>query len=185
LLELNRIMNGKTTEVEVRAIISPAEFLRLKKFFSRKAIFLNHHKDETLYFDRDGKIRMRLEKKFACFIHKSGRIHDKQREELEIKFSKSDFLRAQKFMEFLGKPVFVRWDRERFVWKFRGFKAYLDNTKGYARIFELEAITDSKGGGKAYQKMLEIFKDLNIKPALKEKIKKHYEYYLKNWRKLV
>lgn len=178
-------MDNRSTEVEVRALVSPAKFLRLKKFFSRKAKFLNHHKDETLYFDPDGRIRIRLEKDYACFIHKSGRIHDKQREELEIKFSKSDFLRAQKFLELLGRPIFVRWVRERFVWKFKGFKAYLDNTKGYARIFELEAMADLKGGEKAYQKMLEIFKDLNVEPTPKEKMKKHYEYYLKNWKKLI
>lgn len=178
-------MSDKITEVEVRTMISAKEFSRLKGFFSRKAKFLNHHKDETLYFDPDGKIRLRLEKNYACFIHKSGRIHDKHREELEIKFSKSDFLRAQKFLELLGKPIFVRWVRERFVWKFKGFKAYLDNTKGYGRIFELEAMADSKGAGKAYQKMLEIFKDLNVEPTPKEKMKKHYEYYLKNWKKLI
>jgi len=104
---------------------------------------------------------------------------------LEIELKKSDFVPAQKFLKFLGRPVMVRWIRERFVWKFNGIKVYLDNTKGYSRIFELEIIASPKEKGKAYQKMLKIFRDLNIKPTPKEEIKKHYEYYLKNWRRLI
>jgi len=105
----------KNIEVEVRALISKDDFLRLKKFFDKKAKFLNHHKDETVYFDSDGGSRLRLEKNRSYFIHKSGRIHDRHREELEIELKKSDFFPAQKFMEFLGKPVVVRYIRERFV----------------------------------------------------------------------
>jgi len=175
----------KNIEVEVRALISKDEFLRLRKFFGKKAKFLNHHKDETLYFDADGSIRLRLEKNRCYFVHKSGKIHDRHREELEIDLKKSDFTPAQKFVEFLGKPVIVRWIRERFVWKFNELKVYLDNTKGYGRIFELEAVVGPKEKNKAYQKMLKIFKDLNIRPTPREKIQKHYEYYLKNWRRLI
>jgi len=175
----------KNIEVEVRALISKDEFLRLKKFFNKKAKFLNHHKDETAYFDSNGSTRLRLEKDRCYLVHKSGKIHDRHREELEIDLKKSDFLPAQKFMEFLGKPVIVRWIRERFVWKFNDMKAYLDNTKGYGRIFELEAMTTSKDKEKSYQKMFEIFKNLNIKPTPKQEIQKHYQHYLKNWRKLI
>lgn len=175
----------KNIEVEVRALISKNDFLRLKKFFDKKAEFLNHHKDETVYFDSDGRTRLRLEKNRSYFVHKSGKIHDRHREELEIELKKSDFLSAQKFMEFLGKPVVVKWIRERFVWRFNGLKIYLDNSRGYGRIFELEAVVAPKDGEKSYQKMLEIFKSLNIKPTPKEEIQKHYEHYLKNWRRLI
>jgi len=64
-------------------------------------------------------------------------------------------------------------------------KVYLDNSKGYGKIFELEAVVSPKGKDRAYQKMLKIFKDLNIKPTPRGKIQKHYNYYLKNWRKLI
>lgn len=175
----------KNIEVEARTLISKNEFLRLKRFFGKKAKFSNHHKDETLYFNSNGQTRLRLEKNHSYLVHKSGRIHDRHREELEIELKKSDFLPAQKFMELLGKPIVVRWIRERFVWKFKGLKVYLDNTKGYGRIFELEAVVSLKQKNKAYQKMLEIFKNLNIKPTPREKIQKHYEYYLKNWRRLI
>jgi len=175
----------KNIEVEVRALISKDDFLRLKRFFGKKAKFLNHHRDETVYFDSDGRTRLRLEKNRSYFVHKSGRIHDRHREELEINLKKFDFLPAQKFMEFLGKPVVVRWIRERFVWKFNGLKVYLDNSKGYGRIFEIEAVVYPRDKEKSYQKMLEIFKSLNIKPTPREKIQKHYKHYLKNWQRLI
>lgn len=172
-------------EVEARALVSKTQFDRLKKFFNKNAKFLNRHKDETLYFDEDGKARLRKEEKRAYFVHKGGRIHDKYRRELELEIKKSDFNLARNFMESIGKPVAVRWQRERFVWLFRGLKAYLDDTRGYGMIFELEAVVASKDKEGAYQKMLGIFKDFKIKPTPKEKIQKHYQYYLKNWKKLL
>ncbi len=172
-------------EVEVRALISKIEFNRLKKFFYENGKFLNHHKDATLYFDKDGRIRLRKEKDRTYFVCKSGKIHDKHREEMEIEIKKSDYLSAQKLLKMLDKPVEVKWQRERFVWLFQGVKAYLDNTKGYGMIFELEAITSPKNQDDAYQKMLKVFHELDIKPTPKEKIQKHYQQYLKNWKKLI
>lgn len=175
----------KNIEVEVRALISEAEFGRLKKFFDKNGKFLNHHKDETIYYDKDGRVRLRKEENRAYFVHKGGKIHDKHREEFEITINRSDFISSQKMLEALNKLPVVKWHRERMVWQYEGMKAYLDNTNGYGRIFELEAIVDPKDKENAYNKMLKIFKDLNIKPTPKEKIQKHYNYYLKNWKKLL
>lgn len=175
----------KNIEVEVRALIPKTQFNRLKKFFNKNAKFLDRHKDETLYFDKDGKARLRKEEKRAYFVHKGGKIHDKYRAELELGIKKQDFNVARNFMESMGKPVAVEWHRERFVWSFRGLKAYLDNTRGYGMIFELEAVVAPKDKDVAYQSMLGILKDLKIKPTPKEKIQKHYQYYLRNWKKLL
>ncbi len=175
----------RNIEVEVRALVTPDEFARLKKFFNKNARFLNRHSDETVYFDENGQVRLRREKIRAYFVRKAGKIHDKHREELEIGIDKADFDSAKKFMEFLGRPAEVEWHRERFVWSFLGLKAYLDNTRGYGSIFELEAVVAPREKERAYQKMLKIFNDLKIKPTPKEKIQKHYRYYLKNWRKLI
>jgi predicted adenylyl cyclase CyaB len=175
----------KNIEVEVRALVSGAEFNRLKKFFNKNAKFLNRHKDETVYFDKDGRVRLRREENRAYFVHKGGKIHDKHREEFEITINKPDFILGQKLLEALGKPPVVKWERERLVWQYQGMKAYLDNTKGYGRIFELEAVVAPKSREKAYNKMLGIFNGLKIKPTPKEKIQKHYNYYLKNWKKLI
>ncbi len=172
-------------EVEVRALISESEFNRFKKFFNKNAKFLNRHKDETVYFDKDGRVRLRREENKAFFIHKGGKIHDKHREEFEIAINKSDFASGQKLMEIAGKRPVVKWQRERLVWQYQGMKAYLDNTKGYGRVFELEAVVGPKEQEKAYNKMLKIFRDLRITPTPKEKIQKHYNYYLKNWKKLI
>ena len=175
----------RNIEVEVRALVTKAEFDRLKKFFNKNAKFLDRHKDETLYFDKDGKVRLRKEEKRAYFVHKGGKIHDKYRQELELGIKRQDFDVARNFMESMGKPVVIKWQRERFVWLFRGMKAYLDNTRGYGRIFELEAVVAPKDKESIYQNMLGIFKDLKIKLTPKEKIQKHYQYYLKNWKKLI
>lgn len=175
----------RNIEVEVRALISEAEFSRLKKFFDKNGKFLNRHKDETIYFDKDGKVRLRNESNRSYFVCKGGKIHDKHREEFEITINKSDFILGQKLMEALGKNPVVKWQRERLVWQYQGMKAYLDNTKGYGRIFEMEAIVNSKEQEKAYNKMIKIFKDFKIEPTPKEKIENHYQNYLKNWEKLI
>lgn len=172
-------------EVEVRAFVSEAEFNRLKNFFDKNAKFLNRHKDETIYFDKDGKVRLRKETRRSYFICKSGKIHDKHREEFEIDINKSDFVSGQKMLEALNKPPIVKWQRERLVWQYQGIKVCLDKTKGYGRLFELEVLVSPKEEEGAYNKILKIFKKLKITPTPKEKIQKHYNYYLKNWRKLI
>lgn len=175
----------KNIEVEVRALISESEFNRLKKFFDKNAKFLNRHKDETIYYDKDGRVRLRREENKVYFVHKGGKIHDKHREEFEIVINKSDFISGQKMLKTLNRPPVVKWQRKRLTWQHQGVKAYLDNTKGYGRIFELEAVVSPKDKEKAHQKMLKIFKNLKIKPTPKEKIGEAYNYYLKNWKKLL
>ncbi len=178
-------MLTRDREVEVRAFISQKDFKRLKKSFDKKAKFLNHHRDETLYFDKDGRLRLRREKKCDYLIYKFGKIHDRHRQEMEIKIEKPDFDKIKKILEILGLPLVVIWNRERLKWSWRGFQMYLDNTRGYGRIFEIEAMVAKKDKEKAYRKILELFKELNIKPTPKKEMQKQYRYYLKNWRRLI
>ncbi len=173
----------KNIEVEIQSLVSGKDWVRLRKFFDKKAKFLGEHHDKTSYFEKNGRIRIRIEPRAAYFISKSGKMHDKAREEIEIKFSKKDVLPAEEFLKSLGFPLQIRWSRRRRKYLWDGITVTLDDSKGYGKLIELEKMSDMRGRKTIQEKLLKKFKLLKIPMTSRKILDQRFRNYLKTWRR--
>jgi len=178
-------MTRKTIEVEVRALLTEAEYRRVKTFLRKHAKYLGAHRDQNAYFDREGRLRISVEPYSAFLKYKGGRIHAKAREEVLIQIRKRDIKSAEALFLRLGFPVTVRWlrHRDKFLW--RDATITLDNTKGYGRMIDVEAMAAPRQTRQTYEKLRKLMAGLGLRPTPKEKLTRHYRSYLANWRRLV
>ena len=172
-------------EVEARSFITKNQYNRLIKFFNKKAKLLKRIKDKTFYFKAKKDLRIREDGKYSYLILKGGKIHDDYRSEIEIKFNREDFSKLEELLLALGFPVKVKWFRKRNVYQWRDLKAYLDYTRGYGYIIELEKIAQKGNLAKIHQELNHKLKYLGIKPTPKKESNKKFNYYLKNWRRIL
>jgi len=176
----------KNIEIEARSFISEKDYQRLRTKFNKEAKFLNSINEETVYFKgAKGDLRLRKNDKEAFIIFKGGKIHDDFREEIEIKLPKKDF---PKFFDLFKKMSFeneIHWFRKRRIYKWEDAKVFLDDTKGYGYIIELEKI-GRIGEEDAIHKQLENkLKSLGIKITPKKIFEEKFKYYKNNWRKIL
>lgn len=172
-------------EVEARCLITEQKYNQLVKYFNKNAKLLEKFHDETAYIDGKENMRLRRDEKHSYIILKSGKIHDEFREEIEIKADKKDFEKLEKLFCQINHPVSVYWDRNRRVYLWSGFKTFLDKSKGYGCMIELEKICNSKTQNNAYNKMLKLLDLIDLKPTNKLELNKKFNFYLKNWKKLL
>ncbi|MBI2096895.1 MAG: hypothetical protein HYT40_01940 [Candidatus Sungbacteria bacterium] len=99
----------KNVEVEISSFVSPAEWDRLRIFFRRRARFVGSHRDATTYFEKNGRLRIRVEPDAAYLVFKSGFMHSPHREEIEISFSKKNAGQLERVLDKMGFPVLIRW----------------------------------------------------------------------------
>ena len=78
-------------EVEIRSFISSEKYEELIEFFKENAEFINDDYQETYYFDAEQDLRIQRNNNYSKIWLKKGKLHDEQREEIEIKFNKEDF----------------------------------------------------------------------------------------------
>jgi len=192
----------KNIEIEVRSFISQKAYKRLRKKLDKEAKFLKSVNEETIYFraERENKVlanrgsyfkgiegdlRLRRDRDQAFVIFKKGKIHDNSREEIEIKFDRKDFEKIKKLFVNLGSREVVKWFRKRRVYQWKGTKVFLDDTKGYGFIIELEKIGKVGEGRKIHQQLENKLKSLGVKITPKEVFEKKFEYYKKNWQKIL
>ena len=173
----------KNIEVEIQTIVAGKDWPRLKKFFDKNARFLGEHKDRTAYFEKNGRIRIRVEPARAYFVFKSGKMHDRARKEIEITFSKKDARLAEEFLNSLGFPVVIRWERTRRKYLWEGITVTLDDTRGYGKLFELERMSSPSGKSAAERILLQKFKLLDLKQTPRRELDRKFRQYLKNWRR--
>ena len=81
----------KNIEVEIRSFISKKEYEELLKFFKEKAKLIKEDYQESFYFDCDQDLRIQKNGFYSKVWMKKGSLHDKHREEIEIRFDKKDF----------------------------------------------------------------------------------------------
>ena len=72
-------------EVEIRSFISKEKYNELIEFFKKNAEFINEDYQETYYFDTKEDLRIQKNNYFSKIWMKKGKMHDEQREEIEIK----------------------------------------------------------------------------------------------------
>jgi predicted adenylyl cyclase CyaB len=175
----------KQTEVEIRAFLTKGQYLKLLKFFRKNGKKINEDFQETLYFDSKQDLRIQKNKKFSKIWLKSGKIHDDVREEIEIIVPRKDYQKLLDLFLTLGYKIDIKWLRKRNEFKWRGVSVCLDSTKGYGYIIELEKSITKKDHSLILQKLRTLLKELGIVETPKKEFDKKYNYYRKNWRKLL
>jgi predicted adenylyl cyclase CyaB len=173
-------------EVEVRSFISKERYEELLVFFMKSAEFIKEDYQETIYFDCDKDLRLQRNNYYAKIWLKEGKVHDNLREETEIEIKREDFEDAKELFRLLGYKTEIVWHRKRkqFLWK-DDITVCLDYTEGYGYIIELEKIVEQEEGERIYNCLVKEMNDLDIKITSKEEFQEKFDYYKKNWRKII
>ena len=172
-------------EVEIRSFISEEKYNELLSFFKKQNLEFEEAFQETHYFDSKEDLRIIKTNKETILLLKKGKIHDEAREEIELNLPLEDFEKTENLFLSLGFKIKVKWFMKRFEFNWEDIKVCLDYTKGYGFIIELEKITNFENKEKALEILKEKLKQLNIELTPKEEFEAKYNYYLKNWRKLI
>lgn len=174
----------RNIEIEVRSFINKLQYKRLLKRLGKEAKFIDSVEEETVYFWAPNKdLRIRKDKKQAYIILKEGKIHDDSRKETEIRLKKDDFSKIESLFKKLGYKDKIRWFRKRRVYKWRGVKVFLDDTKGYGLIIELEKIGNERNKEKIHKELESKLKSFGIKITPKSEFDIKFKYYKNNWKK--
>lgn len=176
----------KNIEIEARSFITKKQYKSLLQRLRKEAKFVDSINEETVYFSGPGKdLRIRRNDKNAFIILKEGRIHDDSREEIEIKFDRSEFENIEELLKRLGYADAIRWFRKRRIYKWGGVKLFLDDTKGYGLIIELEKFGKPKDKKMIHQNLERKLKSLRIQITPKEEFNRKFKYYKNNWREIL
>jgi predicted adenylyl cyclase CyaB len=178
-------MKQKNIETEIRSLITKKQHQDLLKFFKKDGKFLGEERQVSYYFSGENDLRIQKSNKSAKIWLKKGKMHEDSREEIEIKIDKNEFENAKKLFEALDYEVKIEWFRKRnnFLWK--GINVAVDDTRGYGYIIELEKMCKPIEKEKITNILRARIKLLGIKETKKEKFDKKFEYYKKNWKKLI
>jgi predicted adenylyl cyclase CyaB len=176
----------KNIEIEARSFITASQYKNLEAKLNKIAKFLGGINEETVYCGEE-RMRIRRDDDYSWLILKSGKIHDDFRNEIKIQFKRSDFEKLKEMFKKLGFNIDVVWFRKRKVYNWRGTKVFLDDTKGYGKIIELEKI-----GRFGKEEVIHIhrelenkLKSLGIKITPKKVFEEKFKYYKNNWRKIL
>lgn len=172
-------------EVEIRSFISKEKYDELINFFKKEGDFVNEDDQTTYYFDAPFDLRIQKNNFFSKIWMKKGKIHDEQREEVEIKFNVDDFERLEKMFLTLGYNVQIKWFRKRHSFKWQDIDVAIDFTKGYGYIIEFEKLAEENEKENALEFLKEKFNILNIPLTSREEFDQKFHYYRENWQKLV
>jgi len=176
----------RNIEIEARSFIDRTEYKNLLKKLRKKSKFLASTNEETIYFKvKKGDLRLRRNAKQAFLIFKEGKIHDDSREEIEIVLDRDDFQKIKKLFQKLGYKEEIRWFRKRMIYKWGDIKVFLDDTKGYGLILELEKIGKVKNQKRIHELLEEKIKFLGIEITPKSIFENKFKYYKRNWRKIL
>ncbi len=172
-------------EVEIRTFITKEKYEELLDFFKKEGSFINEDEQETYYFDSEEDLRIQKNKFFSKIWMKKGKIHDEQREEIEVKCKKEDFENLEKIFLAAKLNISIKWLRKRINFKWQEIDVAVDYTKGYGYILELEKIANEENKEEILKELKEKLALLNIKQTPKEEFDKKYQEYRKNWKELI
>ncbi len=175
----------KNIEVEIRSFISDEDYVRLVGFMETEAELVRDEEEETVYFSGENDLRIQRRSSGAKIILKKGNIHDTHREENEVNFHREDFGKIETILIGAGLKVEIRWFRKRkeFLWK--GVKVCVDKTKGYGNIIEIEIMSDEGDVDASKKKISSLMKELGVAQTPRYVFEDRFEYYKKNWERLV
>ncbi|RLJ02871.1 MAG: hypothetical protein DRP11_02440 [Candidatus Aenigmatarchaeota archaeon] len=171
-------------EVEVRSFISEEKYHELLQFMEKNGRKEKEEEQVTHYLSGPHDLRLQKSTSSAKIWLKKGRIHDESREEIEIRFKPDDFDKLKRLFSELGYETEIIWFRKRCQFRWNGLKVCLDYTKGYGYIIELEALTE-KNKEEVLAKLRNALKLLGVEETPREVFEEKYNYYKKNWKRLV
>jgi predicted adenylyl cyclase CyaB len=172
-------------EVEIRSFISKAKYEEFLEFFKKEGEFINEDDQTTYYFDAPFDLRIQKNNFFSKIWMKKGKIHDEQREEVEIKFKRDDFERLEQLFHALGYNVYIKWFRKRHNFKWQGIDVAVDFTKGYGYIIEFEKLVEENEKENVLEFLKEKFNMLDISMTSRQEFDQKFNYYKENWLQLV
>ncbi len=171
-------------EVEIRSFLTEEQYKYFLEYFKQNSEFVNEDYQETYYFDGSQDLRIQKNNFYAKIWLKSGKIHDEQREEVEIKFNKEDFIQAEKLFLSLGYKIQIKWFRTRNIFKWQDISVTIDYSKGYGYIIELEKMSDEENKNKDLEYLKNKMTELDIIQTPKEEFDAKYNYYKEHWEEL-
>lgn len=198
-------MDYKPIEVEIRTFLTKDQYHQLIHFFTTHGQFLNEDEQVTYYFESPhidsppiGRpsiglspihpppdLRIQKNKFYSKVWLKKGKLHDEQREEIEIRLPVEDFEKLEKLFLSLGYLVSIQWFRKRHSFQWQGIDVAVDYTKGYGYILELEKMAAEEEKEEVLRLLKEKLAELNLLETPKGEFEQKYQYYKENWRKLV
>lgn len=172
-------------EVEIRSFITEHKYREMLDFFRSNAKFVNEDSQETHYLDENGDIRIQRNKFYSKIWIKKGKLHDEQREELEIRLGTDEFGKLELLFSTLGYKTHIKWFRTRHTFEWEHISVMLDHTKGYGYIIELEKMSNEEGKDDALKLLKSKMASLNVVQTPREEFESKYRDYSRNWQKLV
>lgn len=179
------VMKQKNIETEIRSFIDERQYKDLLKFFKKEGRFFGEEKQISYYFSGENDLRIQRSDKSAKIWLKKGKMHDDSREEIEVKLDIKEFENSKSLFEALGYEIKIEWYRRRNTFSWKGINVMLDDTKGYGRIIELEKMCKAPEKEKTIRLLRTKMEILGVQETKKEEFEKKFEYYKKNWKKLV
>lgn len=171
-------------EIEYKFVLTQKSKKQLEQFLKcNKTKLISQGSQDNWYYRAPGKndLRIRRTDKEAYLILKKGWMHDSNRDEVEIRVDRKDFLRLDEILRSLGFEYDTKWYRKRKEYKYKKFNITIDFNAGYGWIAEIELMVNSGNEDKAKKAILALAKEIGIEPASKVLFDKMYHYYKKNW----
>jgi len=178
-------MKQQNIEAEIRSFVSQEQYKKLLRFFKKEGKFLAVENQISYYFSGEQDLRIQKSDKSAKIWLKKGEMHADSREEIEVKLDLKQFENAEKLFEALGYEVKIKWFRKRNIFAWQGVSVMLDETKGYGCILELEKMCKESDKEKTVAMLKNKLATLKIAETQKAEFGEKFEYYKKNWQKLV
>lgn len=171
-------------EIEYKFILTNVHKNTLEKFLQQnKATLVSHGTQDNWYYVAPGKndLRIRRTNKEAYLVLKKGWMHDDDRDEIEIKVARADFMRLDEVFRSLGYEYDTKWYRKRTEYKYKNFAITIDFNAGYGWVAEIERTVQPGHEDIAKKEILALAAEIGITPASKTLFDKMYQYYKKNW----
>ncbi|MFH0978106.1 MAG: CYTH domain-containing protein [Candidatus Woesearchaeota archaeon] len=169
-------------EVEIRSLLTKRKYQELKKQLYR---FLKSDDFQETYYFKGKDLRTQRNRYYGKIWLKSGNIHDNQREELEVRFSRQDFNKMNQILNKLGFKTEVKWLRKRLHYKWKKIDVSLDHTQGYGHIIELERLCSHKDKDMVLKQLREGLGELGLSETPRSVFEKKLANYKRNWKALI
>ena len=169
-------------EVEIRSFITKKKHGELLTRLKKEARFVGTDHQETFYFEAPIDLRIQRNDSFSKIWAKGGRMHDTFRNEVEIRFNRSDFKSLESILVGAGLRISSKWYRTRHTFRQGRTSIMLDHTRAYGYIIELERMATESDKEAALEVLKEKARDLGVKLSHRSEFERRFALYKKRWK---
>ena len=170
------------TEVELRCFLDEEAYNRLKRSLVSRGVLEEDTRQITHYLGHPVDTRVQMSRDSGRVWQKLGRMHDTARQEIDAPMSRTAAERMYEIFMNLGFQTKVSWYRHRLVFRSDGLSVALDNTVGYGRILEVEAVCEESEFRIQEARLVELLSSLGLKASPKEDFDRAFGDYLLYWK---